>query len=192
RGRRRRRARQGARGIRRGRGRKPRGRRRAQADAARGRRRRGGGSGNVSGRRKDPTFGALGRSPAKRAPSFPPEPMEMPPERGAVRRWIHAAMFDNVALKFLSMVLAVTVFLLVNTDRDREVSGRVRLTYNVPDDRVLTSPRVEDVQVTLRGSGRRLRRFSINEIDAINLDLTKGQSGEVAITPDMIHVPAGF
>jgi len=34
------------------------------------------------------------------------------------------------------------------TDRDREKSGEVGVTYTLPDDRVLTSPRIELVQVT--------------------------------------------
>jgi YbbR domain-containing protein len=139
-------------------------------------------------RRKDPTFGALGRSPAR----LSTETIEPSPERGPIRRGVHAALFENVALKFLSMVLAVTVFLLVNTDRDREKSGEVQVTYTLPDDRVLTSPRIELVQVTVRGSSRRVSKFSMKDVAPINLDLRKVQGGEVAITPDMIHVPAGL
>jgi YbbR domain-containing protein len=141
-------------------------------------------------RRKDPTIGSLGRSPARSGPAK--DPIEMPTERGPIRRWVHAALFENVALKFLSMVLAVTVFLLVNTDRDREKSGEVGVTYTLPDDRVLTSPRIELVQVTIRGSARRLSRFQVKDVAPVNLDLRKVQGGEVAITPDMIHVPAGL
>jgi len=54
-------------------------------------------------------------------------------------------MFDNVGLKFLSMVLAVTVFLLVNTDKDREITARVGVSYTMPEDKVLISDRVEEV-----------------------------------------------
>jgi YbbR domain-containing protein len=90
------------------------------------------------------------------------------------------------------MVLAVTVFLLVNTDRDREKSGEVTVTYTLPDDRVLTSPRIELVQVTVKGSSRRLARFAVKDAGPVNLDLRKVQGGEVAITADMLHVPAGL
>ena len=52
------------------------------------------------------------------------------PSAAPVRRWIHGALFDNLGLKFLSMVLAVTVFLLVNTDKDREITrARRRLVH---------------------------------------------------------------
>ena len=98
-------------------------------------------------RRKDPTIGSLGRSPARTAK----DPIEVPPERGPIRRWVHAALFENVALKFLSMVLAVTVFLLVNTDRDREISARVGVLYTLPDDKVLVSEPLAEVRITIKG-----------------------------------------
>ena len=52
-------------------------------------------------RQKSETIGSLGRSPARTSripisPSLPP-PVE-PPERGAIRRWVHGALFDNVGL----------------------------------------------------------------------------------------------
>jgi hypothetical protein len=141
-------------------------------------------------RRKNETIGALGRSPARSSLSPPPVPDPPPPERGAIRRWIHGALFDNLGLKFLSMVLAVTVFLLVNTDRDRETSERVGVLYQLPDDKVLVSDRLDEVHVTVKGPSRRFRRF--DGIPPITLDLRKAPSGEVPITPDMIHLPPGL
>ena len=35
-----------------------------------------------------------------------------------LRGWIRAAIFDNAAIKFVSLVLAVTLFILVNTGQD--------------------------------------------------------------------------
>jgi YbbR domain-containing protein len=114
-----------------------------------------------------------------------------PPERGPVRGWLRSAMFDNVGLKFLSMVLAVTVFLLVNTDRDREITARVGVSYTLPEDKVLVSERIDEVRVTVKGSWRRLRKFDEREVDRVNLDLRRASSGEIAITNDMIHLPSG-
>lgn len=146
-------------------------------------------------RPRSQTIGTLGRAPARvpRPPVTvsPPVPPPPPPERGALRRWLRGAMFDNLGLKFLSMVLAVTVFLLVSTDKDREITVRVGVSYTLPEDKVLVSDRIDDVRVTLKGSWRRLRKFDPREVDRVNLDLRRGTSGEIAISNDMIHLPSG-
>jgi YbbR domain-containing protein len=100
-------------------------------------------------------------------------------------------MFDNLGLKFLSMVLAVTVFLLVSTDKDREMTVEVGVSYTLPEDKVLVSERIDDVRVTIKGSWRRLRKVDPHEIPAINLDLRRITGGEIAISNDMIHLPSG-
>jgi len=144
-------------------------------------------------RPRSQTIGTLGRSPARATvppPITPPPPP--PPDRGAVRRWLQSAMFDNVGLKFLSIVLAVTVFLLVNTDKDREITARVGVSYTLPEDKVLVSGRIDEVRVTLKGAWRRLRKFDERQVDRINLDLRRASSGEIAISNDMIHVPSGL
>jgi len=125
--------------------------------------------------------------PARRA--HVPEP---PPESGRLRRWIHGALFDNLGLKFLSMVLAVTVFLLVNDDQDREITVPVGVQYVLPDDRVLVSERVDELRVTIRGPWRRMRNFHERELSRINIDLRKASSGEIAFTTDMVEVPSGL
>ena len=148
----------------------------------------------MSAGRKDPTLGSLGRAPARTAPLPPTRPSPPPhePDRGSVGAWIHSALFENVGLKFLSLVLAVTVFLLVNTDRDREIGAEVGVSYSLPDDKVLVSGRIDAVHVTIRGSGRRLRRLDTATIERINLDLRRAPPGEIAITPEMIHLPTGL
>jgi YbbR domain-containing protein len=108
-----------------------------------------------------------------------------------VRDWLRSAMFDNVGLKFLSVVLAVTVFLLVNTDKDREITARVGVSYTLPEDMVLVSDRIDEVRVTIKGAWRRLRKFDEREIERVNLDLRRISSGEIAISSDMIHLPSG-
>lgn len=142
-------------------------------------------------RTKPDTLSALGRAPARTTLPQPPPPPS-PPDRGAVRRWVHAALFDNVALKLLSMVLAITVFLLVSTDKDREIVARIGVSYTLPDDKVLVSDQIEDVRVTVKGPWQRLRRFDQREVDRINLDLRHVASGEIALTPDMIPLPSGL
>jgi YbbR domain-containing protein len=95
------------------------------------------------------------------------------------------------------VILAVTLFLLVNTDRDREIMARVGVSYSLPDDKVLVSERIDEIRITVRGPWRRLRRFDEREIDRVNLDLGAAAAagrggGEVAITADMIRLPPGL
>ncbi len=141
----------------------------------------------MSRRKRADTIGGLGRAPAR--PLRDPPPSE---ERGGIRKFLHGALFENVGLKFLSMVLAITVFLLVNTDRDREISARVGVSYTLPDDKVLVSEKLDEVRVSIKGPWQRLRRFDERELDRINIDLRRAQSGDVYITPDMISLPSGL
>src|SRR5688572_5305034 len=148
----------------------------------------------MSQRKRPDTLTNLGRSPA-RAPTphgKPTTPSEPPHERYGIRKFVHAALFENVGLKFLSMVLAVTVFLLVNTDRDREITARVGVSYTLPDDKVLVSERLDEVRVTVKGPWQRLRRFDERELDRINIDLRRAQAGDVYLTPDMVTLPSGL
>jgi YbbR domain-containing protein len=145
----------------------------------------------VTERKRPDTISNLGRAAGRQTPKTP-LPSSPPPDRGVLRRWIHSALFDNLGLKFLSMVLAVTVFLLVNTDRDREITARVGVSYTMPDDKVLVSERLEEVRITIKGPWQRLRKFDERELDRVNIDLRRAQSGDVTITPDMIELPSGL
>jgi YbbR domain-containing protein len=152
----------------------------------------------MSRRRGDDTIGALGRAPARQAPSLPsstpPVPGDAPdphPVRTAVRNYLHGALFDNLGLKFLSLVLAVTVFLLVNNDKDREITVAIPVHYEIPTDKVLVSDQLEEVRVTIKGPFRRLRRFDQRELLPITLSPTA--SGDLTIVPEMIpNLPPGL
>ncbi len=109
-----------------------------------------------------------------------------------VRGWVRGALFDNLALKFVALVLALTLFLLINRDENRDIPARVHVAYQLPDDKVLVTERVDEVRVIIRGPWRRIKRFDEREIDRIDIDLTRVQNGEVVITPDMIDLPRGL
>ncbi len=143
-------------------------------------------------RKRHDTIGGLGRAPARKESTPVGRPVDPPHERFGIRRFLHGALFENLGLKFLSMVLAITVFLLVNTDRDREISARVGVSYTLPDDKVLVSDRLDEVRISIKGPWQRLRRFDERELERINIDLRRAQSGDVYITPDMIDVPSGL
>ncbi|HET9620408.1 MAG TPA: CdaR family protein [Kofleriaceae bacterium] len=144
-------------------------------------------------RTRSQSIGPLGRTPARSTTPIPVDPPARPPaERGPIRGWLQSALFENLGLKFLSLVLAVTVFLIVNTDKDREITAHVGVAYKLPDDKVLVSERIDEVRVTIKGAWRRLRKFDEREVERINLDLQHQGNGELPITPDMIHLPSGL
>ncbi|MBX3162740.1 MAG: hypothetical protein KF773_42655 [Deltaproteobacteria bacterium] len=146
-------------------------------------------------RQRSQTIGTLGRAPARQSspqPVTPVPPRE--PDRddagpGPLRRWMRGAIFDNPGLKFLSLILAVTVFLLVSTDKDREITVRVPVKYDYPADKVLVSGVLEEVTLTIKGPWRVLQRFDDRELGRIRLDLMSATTSgefEVAITPDLV------
>lgn len=148
-------------------------------------------------RQRSETIGTLGRAPARQSKTPAGQPPlkrapPPPPEKGGLRRWLRGAFLDNLGLKFVSIVLAATVFLLVNDDKDREITVRVGVLYVLPEDRVLISERIDDVRVTLRGPWRRLRNFDERELSRISLDLRTTPTGEIAFTSDMIQAPSGL
>lgn len=143
-------------------------------------------------RKRSETIGTLGRAPARQRPTMSVPPPDPPPERASIRRWLRGALLENLGLKALSMILAITVFLLVNTDRDREITARVGVAYTLPEDRVLVSERLDEVRITIKGPWQRLRRFDERELERINLDLRRAPSGDMPLTTDMIDLPSGL
>jgi YbbR domain-containing protein len=141
------------------------------------------------GRRKVDTLSSIGRIAGARMPPTAP-----PVDRKAwLRHHVREAFFGNLGLKFLSLILALTIFLLVNNDRDHDIPNvPVGVGYLEPDDRVLVSEKLSEVRVTIRGPWRRLRRFDEREIDRIDLDLRQVQDGEIVFTPDMVKLPTGL
>ncbi len=145
----------------------------------------------MTARRRSPSMGPPASHRTSRMAAAAPVPPP-PPERGAVGRWIRSALLDNIGIKFLSLVLAVTVFLLVNTDKEREIRVRAFLEYKYPADQVLISDRLDEVTVTIKGPWRRLRNFDERELNRITLDLANTPTGEVPLTNDMVSLPPGL
>lgn len=112
--------------------------------------------------------------------------------RAGVQAWVRGALFDHLPVKALALLLTLTVFLLVGSDEDREISARVGVSYVLPEGKVLVSGRIDEVKVTIKGPWRRIKRFDEREIDRITLDLSRGSAGEVPIPPESVHLPSGL
>lgn len=141
--------------------------------------------------RRTQTFSAVKPRPSKQQPAQPPP--GLPPERGMMRRWVHGALFDNLLLKFLSMVLSVTVFLLVNTEKHGDITVRAGLKYEYPADKVLTSEELQEVRVTIKGPWRRLKDFDERQLGELVLQLPQAPTGEVPLTSNLVqNLPPGL
>jgi YbbR domain-containing protein len=92
-------------------------------------------------------------------------------------------------------MLAVTVFLLVNTDKEREIRVRVPLEYKYPADKVMTSEPPTEATVTIKGPWRRLRAFDERELGHITLDLAGmpvGDFTDYMIRRELVSLPPGL
>lgn len=125
-------------------------------------------------------------------------PVEPPPAEAehrlgrAVALWLKGAFLANAALKFVALVLSLTVFILVHADDQAVAGGTVDVNYKLPKDRVLISDRIDQVRITVKGSRRRIKRFHREEVEPINIDLSNMTKGEVFFQPDMIGLPEGL
>lgn len=116
------------------------------------------------------------------------------PSRGhRLLEGLQEVVTTNFGLKLLSLILALTVYLLVNSDRDREIQIKVGVAYsNNPPDKVLVSERLTSVNVTVRGPWRRLRRFDEREVEPVTIDLARESAGEVPISKELVRLPSGL
>lgn len=108
--------------------------------------------------------------------------------RGGLRR----AFAENLALKFVALVLAITLFILVNTDKDAVIGTTVGVSYTMPEDKVLVSKPVDQIRLTIQGPWRRIKRFDERELERIHIDLTGRSGGELQFSEDMIKLPPGL
>jgi YbbR domain-containing protein len=97
---------------------------------------------------------------------------------------------DELPLKVLSMVLAVTLFVLVRNDKDATSGAYVKVIYTLPEDRVLVSDPVPEVKVSVRGPWTKLQHLD-RSLEPIHIDLTRVHTPDVRVDEDMIKVPPG-
>jgi YbbR domain-containing protein len=97
---------------------------------------------------------------------------------------------DELPIKMLSMVLAVTLFVLVRNDKDATSGAYVKIIYTLPEDRVLVSDPVSEIKVSVRGPWTKLQHLD-RSLEPIRIDLTRVHTPDVRIDEDAIKVPAG-
>jgi hypothetical protein len=150
-------------------------------------------------RKKSPTRGEPTGTPTSRMPSMlggrpDPDAGERRSVGQVIARWVRGAFVDNAPLKFVALVLSLTVFILVQSD-ERAIAGRtVRVQYIPPEGRVLVSEPIREVSITVEGSRRRLKRFHEAQLEEIEIDLrTMATGGDVYFQSNMIKgLPEGI
>jgi len=114
------------------------------------------------------------------------------PDRFSISSFLRGAFLENLGLKFVALVLALTVFILVHSDEDAVAGAYVDISYTLPDDRVLVSDRFDQVRITVKGSWRRVKRFDEHSVDPIRIDLRSFKSGDLVFRSDMFRLPPGL
>ena len=114
--------------------------------------------------------------------------MTPPPQRPLILR----AILDDLPLKVVSMVIALTLFVIVRSDKDATTGAYVKVIYTLPTDRVLTSEPVGEVRVTVRGPWTRLSHFDERAIEPIRVDLKDTHDGTVRFDESMLKLPVGL
>jgi YbbR domain-containing protein len=136
----------------------------------------------------------MAESSKSTTPAVSPQPTDTTRGQGlseVARAWIRVAFVENAALKFVALVLALTVFVLVQNEESEVYHPWVSITYTQSDGRVLTSKRVDQVQLSIRGTHRRVKRLQKSRLENVHVDLQTLSTGELRFEPEMFKLPEG-
>jgi YbbR domain-containing protein len=102
------------------------------------------------------------------------------------------AFTDQLPLKIVSLVIAVTLFVIVRSDKDAASAAYVKVIYTLPQDRVLVSDPPGEVRVGVRGPWTRLQRFDERSVEPIRVDLKASVGGVLRFDETMVKLPVGL
>jgi len=108
------------------------------------------------------------------------------------RPFLVRALVEELPLKIVSLVIALTLFVIVRTDREASTGIYVKVIYALPTDRVLVSDPISEVRVGVRGSWTRLARLEDRGVEPIRVDLKDARDGLLHFDDAMIKLPAGL
>ncbi len=108
---------------------------------------------------------------------------------GALLRRI---FLENFVLKALALALAVTLVLVKREDQRTVGTINVRVRVTHPENRVLTSPPVDKVKITVEGKYNRLRQYEADGLPAVDLNLSGYEEGQVTFDPKLFRLPKGL
>jgi YbbR domain-containing protein len=102
---------------------------------------------------------------------------------------IRRSFLENAGLKGLAFVLAVTIFILVRSEKETERTVKVGVAYAQLEGRELVSEVPDNIDVWVRGPWTRIKRLDPAQIPPIAIDLNKVTDGEFSVEESAIHLP---
>src|SRR5262249_48299383 len=102
------------------------------------------------------------------------------------------ALTDELPLKIVSLVIAVTLFVIVRSDKDAATASYVKVIYTLPQDKVRVSGPPGEVRVGVRGPWTRLQRFDERGVEPIRVDLKDAVDGTLRFDEGMVKLPVGL
>lgn len=110
-----------------------------------------------------------------------------------MKDFLRKVFVENAALKAVSLVLSVTLFIVVRGEKDVQIGAAMRVVYTMPDDRVMVSDSVDQVRMIVRGPWSRIKRFDERDLDPIHIDLREHKAGIFRFESDLVHgMPPGL
>lgn len=101
-------------------------------------------------------------------------------------------LLDELPLKVVSLIIAITLFVIVRSDKDASTAAYVKVVYTLPADRVLTSEPVGEVRIGVRGAWTRLSHFDERGVPPITVDCQNRGDGPVRFDENMVKLPVGL
>ena len=105
---------------------------------------------------------------------------------------VRGLIFDNLPQKGFALALATALLVFVREDKTTQVTAAVRVRVGRPDDRVLVSPVVEKVTVTIDGKYGALQKLDLDSLPPLDINLTGAEGDQFAFEPEMFKLPPGM
>lgn len=108
------------------------------------------------------------------------------------RSLLHRLFLRNFTQKAVALALAVVLFVLVREDKTAVVNRSVRVRVSHPEERVLVSPLVESLTLTIEGKFSRLRALDAQFPEVLDLQLSGFENEQLAFEREMFKLPQGL
>jgi YbbR domain-containing protein len=105
--------------------------------------------------------------------------------------FLHRYVLHNLGLKLVSLALATGLWLAVARDQPAEVAVEVPIEFrNFPSNLEISSERIPQAQIRLRGPERLVRRLQASDVHP-EVDLSQAKPGErtFSLTAQQVHHP---
>lgn len=99
---------------------------------------------------------------------------------------------ENLTQKMFALALALVLFVIKREEKIALVTATVPVRVSHPEDRVLVSPPVEKVKVTIEGRYGKLRELDVDALPPLDINLTGNEQEQITFEPEDFKVPPGL